>query len=145
MRSGRLTSHGWAVVAVASGGAAGASGRWLVGHLWGDAGAWPWPTFVANVVGCLLLGAIAARLPFVPRQATLWREGLGVGFCGGLTTFSTFTVEAAELVRDGRAALAVGYLGASLATGWIAYELGRRVMHHRSSRSRARATAGVPS
>jgi CrcB protein len=116
-----------------------------VGHLWGGPGAWPWPTFTVNVVGCLLLGVVAARLPFAPRRAVLWREGLGVGFCGGMTTFSTFSVEAAELIRHDRPALAAAYLAISLAAGWLAYELGRRATHHRISRRHPRPTVGVTS
>jgi fluoride exporter len=108
MRSGDLTSRRAVVAAVALGGIAGASGRWMVGELWGRNGAWPWPTFVVNLVGCLLLGMIAAQLPFVARRAVLWRDGLATGFCGGLTTFSTFAVEAAELIRQDRAGLAAG-------------------------------------
>jgi CrcB protein len=134
-----------AMLAVAIGGAAGAGCRWYTGHLVGSSGDWPWATFVVNVAGCLFLAAIAARLPFVGHRAVLlWRDGLGTGFCGGLTTFSTFAVEAAELIRDGRAGLAVGYLVASLAAGWVAYELGRRLTHHRVSRRQPQAPARVP-
>lgn len=133
------------MLAVAVGGVAGASGRWLVGELWPPPGAWPWPTFTVNVVGCLLLGVIAARLPFKADRAVLWRDGLATGFCGGLTTFSTFAVEAAELIRDDRAGLASGYLAASLVVGWAAYELGRRTAHRRIARRSPQPTTGVPS
>lgn len=92
---------------------------------------WPWPTLTVNVVGCVLLGVIAARLPFVSRQAVVWRDGLATGFCGGLTTFSTFAVETAELLRSQRVGAAVGYLGVSLAAGFLAYELARRLIHRR--------------
>jgi fluoride exporter len=133
------------VLAVALGGAAGASGRWLVGSAWDHPGTWPWPTFTVNVVGCLLLGVIAARLPFVADQVALWRDGLATGFCGGLTTFSTFAVEAAELIRDDRAGVAAAYLTASLAAGWATFELGRRAAHRRVARRSPRPTAGVRS
>jgi CrcB protein len=44
---------------------------------------------------------------------------LGTGFCGALTTFSTFQVETIALARDGSAALAAGYAAASLAAGMV--------------------------
>jgi CrcB protein len=122
-------------VAVAVGGIVGAAGRWGLAT-WATGSierpAWPWPTLAANVVGCLVLGVIAARLPFLPaRDVVVWRDGLGTGLCGGLTTFSTFSVEIAAMLRAHRPGLAAGYLGTSLVTGYIAYELARRATHHR--------------
>lgn len=123
--------------AVALGGIAGATCRWglatmATGSL--EAPRWPWPTFAANAVGCLLLGAIAARLPFLSRRAVVvWREGLATGFCGGLTTFSTFSVEVAAMLREHRPGLAAGYVAASLLSGYVLYELGRRAVHRRAA------------
>jgi fluoride exporter len=120
-------------VAVGLGGIAGAAARWglatwATGSI--DRPAWPWWTLAANVAGCLFLGGIAARLPFLPpRDVVIWRDGLGTGFCGGLTTFSTFSVELASMLRAHRPGLAAGYFATSLVTGYIAYELGRRAIH----------------
>ena len=50
-----------------------------------------------NVVGSFCLGALATASP-VPRRMKL---GLGVGFCGGFTTFSTFAVDMVSLVEAG--------------------------------------------
>lgn len=121
-----------AAVAVAIGGVAGATCRWALatGGTWSlEAPTWPWATLAANAVGCLLLGMIAARLPFLSqRSVVVWRDGLGTGFCGGLTTFSTFSVEIAAMLREQRPGLAVGYLAASLLSGYVLYDLGRRAM-----------------
>jgi CrcB protein len=126
---------GAAMVAVGLGGAAGATCRWALAtttHGSLEDARWPWPTLAANAVGCLLLGVIAARLPFVSQRAVVvWRDALGTGFCGGLTTFSTFSVEVAAMLREHRPGLAVGYIGASLVSGYLLYELGRRFARRR--------------
>ena len=121
-----------AAVAVAAGGVVGASVRWALATTLPHPGGWPWPTLAANVVGCLVLGVIAARLPFLsPRATVVVRDGLAVGFCGGLTTFSTFSVELATFLRDGRPGVAAAYLVLSLVTGFAAYDLGRRALGRR--------------
>jgi CrcB protein len=83
-------------------------------------GSWPWPTFVANVLGTLLLGYLTTRLLERLPPSTHLRPLLGTGFCGAFTTFSTFQVEAIQLGRDGHAALAAAYVAASIAAGMLA-------------------------
>jgi CrcB protein len=107
-------------VAIALGGAAGAGIRWGVGAIMGHGTGFPWATFAVNVAGCLLLGVLLAE-EWRHRFRWLLHDGGGIGFCGGLTTFSTFAVEVADLVDRGRPLLAAGYLGASLGAGLAAY------------------------
>ncbi|WP_424212599.1 fluoride efflux transporter CrcB [Streptomyces sp. BI20] len=74
----------------------------------------PWGTFAVNVVGSLLLGAITAT---VTRGAGPGLLGgfAGVGFCGALTTYSTFSYELLRLFERGRSGLALAYgLGSAL-------------------------------
>ncbi|WP_436795708.1 fluoride efflux transporter FluC [Actinospongicola halichondriae] len=105
---------------VALGGTAGAAARWAVVGLVGTDGGFPWWTLLVNVVGCLLLGALLGVREEV-------RLGLGTGFCGGLTTFSTFTVETATMLDAGHSARAAVYLLVSLAAGVAAVVAGWRL------------------
>jgi CrcB protein len=61
----------------------------------------PWGTFFINVTGSLGLGFLYALLEGTPPRPA-WRAFVGVGFCGGYTTFSTFSYETARLVHDGQ-------------------------------------------
>jgi len=81
-------------------------------------GAWPWGTFVVNMAGALLLGWFVARLRDHPEDS-LAHPFLTTGICGTLTTFSTLQLELFEMVDDGNLGLALGYLGATLAAGFL--------------------------
>lgn len=106
-------------ILVAAGGAAGAGVRWAVLTTLVEGGAFPWATLLVNVVGCLVVGALAGR-----SQSA--RALLGVGFAGGLTTFSTFAVETALLLEDIRPGMAVIYAATSVLSGVAAVVTGRR-------------------
>ena len=106
-------------ILVAAGGVAGAGLRWAVLTTLVEGGAFPWATLLVNVVGCLVVGLLAGA-------AASTRALLGVGFAGGLTTFSTFTVEAALLLDDVRPGIAVAYVTASVLSGVAAVVTGRR-------------------
>lgn len=107
---------------VALGGVAGAGVRWFVGEH-AAIGDFPWHTLLVNVVGCALLALILAR----PRPTHVHRL-LAVGFCGGLTTMSTFALDVVELTDSGRVGQAVAYLAASLLLGLGAFVGVRHVL-----------------
>jgi CrcB protein len=120
------------LLAIFAGGAAGALLRvWLGETFTAPDDAWPWLVFAINVSGTFLLAFASTRLRTLPRLAGWLGPLLGVGFCGAYTTFSTMQVEALDLVEAHRAALAIGYLAASVAAGllaaWTATMLARRV------------------
>jgi len=85
------------VLLVALGAAVGAPARYLLGLWLNGRAPFPWGTFGANVVGSLLLG-LFVRLDLGQDAYAL----LGVGFCGGFTTYSTFAWETHTLAQVNR-------------------------------------------
>ncbi len=107
--------------AIAAGGALGALARVELDRLLPPSqGGWPWITFLINVSGSALLGYLATRLVERLPPSTYRRPFVGTGFCGALTTFSTFQVELVRLGRTDHLLLAAGYAGASILAGLLA-------------------------
>jgi fluoride exporter len=118
-------------LAVAAGAAVGALARWRVG-LWLNAhwAGFSLGTLAVNCVGGLLIGAALVGFERTPNE--LMRLLLVTGFLGGLTTFSSFSVESLVLMQRGHWVLAAGHtlahvLGA-LACAAIGYRLGQALL-----------------
>jgi CrcB protein len=103
------------VLAVLGAGAVGAVARWLVTKLFAGA-RFPVAVLVVNVVGSAVGGALLALSVSAGISADL-RLILLTGLCGGLTTFSTFSVETVQLVLAGRTKTAVASVLANLTLG----------------------------
>jgi CrcB protein len=111
--------------AVALGGAIGTVARYeLAVSVPATPGAFPWSTFVVNVVGSLVVGAVIAWCITGTRVPPWVRPFAAVGVCGGLTTFSTWMVTDVLLLRDGNGATAAVDLAATLVAGLVAVSLG---------------------
>jgi fluoride exporter len=115
-------------VLLAVGGGAGANARYWLGaavkHAYGTLG-FPWHTFAINVSGSIVLGFVAGLCLNQPDDARKnWYLLLGTGFCGGFTTFSTFSLETLELLQAQRFGSATAYVFGSVAAGllgvWLA-------------------------
>ncbi len=117
------------LAAVAVAGALGAVSRygiavWARGHLPMN---FPWGTWIANVVGCLLLGFFMQWTldnPQIPRSVKL---GVGPGFLGAFTTFSTFSYETVRAAQYGTLNVALANIAANLVVGLAFAELGIQI------------------
>ena len=116
-------------VLIAVGGAGGSLLRYVlqgwVQRLAG--GGFPAGTLVVNVVGCFVLGLLAAAFtgPVLIREE--YRIGLTIGVLGGFTTFSTFGLETFNLTNDGQFRLALANVVLSVGLGFAAVWAGYRL------------------
>jgi CrcB protein len=84
----------------------------------------PYGTFAINVSGCFLIGIIYALSERGNVLSPEWRLFLATGFCGGFTTFSSFSYESLNLVRDGEFFYLSLYVVASVIIGFAAIYFG---------------------
>ena len=107
------------------GGGAGAVMRWLIAHgsksIWSSVWSVLGATMIANMVACLLLGYLVSR---GAEQRTMLV--LAVGFCGGMSTFSTFSHEVLGLIKSNQWLTAVLYAMLSVGLGLLAVAIGMR-------------------
>lgn len=119
-----------AVLAViALGGVIGAEARYAL-SLWHPSAVdhWPLTTWLENLGGSFLLGALMVTLTELTSPHRLVRPFLGVGVLGGFTTFSTAMVDVHQLAMAGRPILAVGYLLGTALGALVAVLLGTAVV-----------------
>jgi fluoride exporter len=118
-----------AILLVFLGGAVGSMWRYwwsgLVAERFGET--FPFGTLVVNIVGSALIGTFSGLLPHVAngRLSTALQQLLMVGVCGGLTTFSSFSLQTYNLIVEGRWLSALGNIALSsglclgcVAVGW---------------------------
>ena len=112
-------------IAVFIGGGLGSLARWGVGRSMSD---WAHPhaalvaTLAANALACLVLGFFLSKAPNARQVA--W---IAIGFCGGFSTFSTFSQEVLTLFKTGQWVTALCYAVASMAIGLAALYRGSRL------------------
>jgi len=121
------------LLAVAAGGAIGASMRWLLaGAIQRATGsAFPWGTFAVNALGSFLLGFLFVYLIERSTAGELLRLMLTVGLLGAFTTFSTYSLESIRLLEQGAygfaAANVLGQVVVCLLLTWIGVQAARLI------------------
>jgi len=114
--------------AIFIGGGLGSLFRFYLGIRWNvSSDQFPFGTFLANIISSFILGILVAYYIAHPEWKVNYRLFLMTGFCGGFSTFSTFSAEAMTMLKDGHLSLAFLYMGASLLFGLLAVFLGMKV------------------
>ena len=107
-----------ALLFVFLGGGLGSSLRYLI-SLWLKPASFPWGTLTANIIGCLLIGLFVGyfnRLGILKESLALF---FVVGFCGGLTTFSSFSLDLFQLSKASSLLYPLLYFSLTVVLGMI--------------------------
>jgi CrcB protein len=112
------------LILVGLGGGIGSIMRFLVSKIPFAQSSFPWATFIVNITGCFLIGlliGLSVRYRFLDADMRLL---LVTGFCGGFTTFSTFSAENVYLYQSGNYLPLAFYVLLSIIAGFAAVFLG---------------------
>lgn len=116
------------IIIVGIGSGIGGICRYLISLIIGFANnGFPWGTFAVNIAGCLLIGilwGVTSRFQSISPAFTLF---FMVGFCGGFTTFSTFSKEGLALLQTNNYMLFALYTIGSMVLGILAVALGHLI------------------
>jgi len=105
------------------GGGLGSIARYVIGQYLNTNNGFPLGTMAANILACFVLGVLISmqsKTALSSNQALL----LATGFCGGFSTFSTFSAESMKMFQNNQAGLALFYIGISILVGLLAVYLG---------------------
>ena len=106
------------ILIVGTGSFLGGSVRYVISLLMKNIGkGFPWATIAANLIGCLLIGMLWGYFNRTINEGNSWALFLTVGFCGGFTTFSTFSKEALIMLQAGNYWGIAGYIALSVFAG----------------------------
>lgn len=126
-----------ALCAVAVGGAIGALARYgLTVAFPTSPGSFDLATFIANIVGGLLIGVLMVIVTEVAPGISMIRPFFGIGILGGFTTFSTYIVDIGRAANAGATLLAVVYAFATMTAALLAAALGMYATRRALVRSR---------
>jgi CrcB protein len=107
------------------GGGLGSVVRYLAGLSFSKSiNTFPYQTFLVNVIGSLLIGLLLGYFNTQESTSPQWKLLLVTGFCGGFTTFSTFSFETISLIKTNQIGTAFLYVMLSLIIGIVATYIG---------------------
>lgn len=113
-------------LAVFLGGGLGSLARMGISRWVGTTGeGFPLATFLTNILACLVLGFVAGLVAQRVSLHPALRLGITVGFCGGFSTFSTFSAESVGLLEGGKWMVMGVYVGASVTLCFLGLWLGQ--------------------
>lgn len=116
---------------VVLGGGFGSIARYLLSYFLtkNNATHFPWATFIANSIGCLIIGLLFGYIQKNNLQNETLKLLLITGFCGGFTTFSTFSLENIQFIQNQNYNLAIIYTLASILVGFLAVIIGFKIFN----------------
>lgn len=113
------------LLAVFIGGGMGSLLRWWISiKLNPFLGAFSIGTLLVNLSGAFMIGLCMAFFNRIPDMDPVYKTFIVTGFCGGLTTFSTFSFEAFDLIKEGKTFFALLYIFIHLLAGLLMTFLG---------------------
>lgn len=95
--------------------------RWATGTI---ISIFPYGTFLVNIIGCFLIGFLVFMTDRIGPSAINWRLFLVTGFCGGFTTFSSFSFENVQLISNHQIFIMLIYTMSSIVLGLFATYIG---------------------
>lgn len=113
------------IAVVGAGSFIGGVARYLVSVLMKGIGkGFPWATLAVNLAGCFLIGLLWGIFSQSASEGGKWALFLTVGFCGGFTTFSSFSKESLMMLQAGNFWGFAGYIALSVIAGIAFVALG---------------------
>ena len=79
--------------------------------------AFPFGTLIVNILGCFIIGIVYGWFEEENIYSNEWKLIFATGFCGGFTTFSAFSIENIQLLREGQFGIALLYIFVSVVIG----------------------------